>query len=285
MLIIDVICLQDTKVHRQIPLSNILDAIEFEPVEPIGTDDSDSDEAREMARSPTSPRKPRHLHLDRDRERTRTRTSGKGEKGTVVQHAFQVITPQRTFKLCAPSEEEEIKWVAALRALINRERGLMSPTMMTGTMASGLPAMSASASGLPGGGQGQSHAYVQGAQAYVHTGQASRTHSQAPTPSVQPGSEENSYFTLGNPVAINPNNGSNNMTSVPGTPGGGSAGGFTYPIPQQQPQPPQSGRTTRASLPPLVTTPSHTRTRSATQSAKAAVAEVVRRFNPESSTG
>ncbi|KAF8606508.1 PH-domain-containing protein [Ceratobasidium sp. AG-I] len=35
-------------------------------------------------------------------------------------HTFKIITPKRAFMLCAPSEEEEIKWLSAVRALIAR---------------------------------------------------------------------------------------------------------------------------------------------------------------------
>ena len=38
------------------------------------------------------------------------------------EHLFRLITAKRTFVLCAPSEEDEIKWLAAFRALLNRER-------------------------------------------------------------------------------------------------------------------------------------------------------------------
>ncbi|QRV89935.1 pleckstrin homology domain-containing family A member 1 [Ceratobasidium sp. AG-Ba] len=36
------------------------------------------------------------------------------------EHIFKIITPKRAFLLCAPSEEEEIKWLSAVRALIAR---------------------------------------------------------------------------------------------------------------------------------------------------------------------
>ncbi|KAG9104444.1 hypothetical protein FRC06_002390 [Ceratobasidium sp. 370] len=36
------------------------------------------------------------------------------------EHIFKIITPKRSFMLCAPSEEEEIKWLSAVRALIAR---------------------------------------------------------------------------------------------------------------------------------------------------------------------
>lgn len=35
-------------------------------------------------------------------------------------HIFKIITPKRAFMLCAPSEEEEIEWLSAVRALIAR---------------------------------------------------------------------------------------------------------------------------------------------------------------------
>ena len=43
-------------------------------------------------------------------------TSGNGDK----EHIFKIITPKKSFMLCAPSEEEEIKWLSAVRALIAR---------------------------------------------------------------------------------------------------------------------------------------------------------------------
>lgn len=35
-------------------------------------------------------------------------------------HTFKIITTKRTLLLCAPSEEDEIKWLGAVRALIAR---------------------------------------------------------------------------------------------------------------------------------------------------------------------
>ncbi|KAG8700130.1 hypothetical protein FRC09_006162 [Ceratobasidium sp. 395] len=42
--------------------------------------------------------------------------AGSGDK----EHIFKIITPKKSFMLCAPSEEEEIKWLSAVRALIAR---------------------------------------------------------------------------------------------------------------------------------------------------------------------
>lgn len=40
--------------------------------------------------------------------------------GVIPQHTFKIITTQRPFLLSAPSEEEEIQWLSAVRALIAR---------------------------------------------------------------------------------------------------------------------------------------------------------------------
>lgn len=37
------------------------------------------------------------------------------------QHCFKIITPRRTYIVCAPSEEDEIKWLAALQCLVARK--------------------------------------------------------------------------------------------------------------------------------------------------------------------
>jgi pleckstrin homology domain-containing family A member 1/2 len=38
-------------------------------------------------------------------------------------HTFKIITTKRALLLCAPSEEEEIQWLSAVRALIARRSG------------------------------------------------------------------------------------------------------------------------------------------------------------------
>lgn len=52
-----------------------------------------------------------------------------------TENCFKVITPKRTFLLCAPSEEEEIKWLSALQALLTRTRGAASSSAATSTTA------------------------------------------------------------------------------------------------------------------------------------------------------
>lgn len=80
---------QDTKIHRRIPLSQILDAFEYD-VPPA-----------------TAP--PSH-----------TRGGSDEVDHTLLKHTFKIVTTKRTLVLCAPSEEEEIQWLSAVRALIAR---------------------------------------------------------------------------------------------------------------------------------------------------------------------
>lgn len=46
-------------------------------------------------------------------------------------HTFKIVTTQRTLLLCAPSEEDEIKWLGAVRALIARRSGVPGETART----------------------------------------------------------------------------------------------------------------------------------------------------------
>lgn len=88
-------------------------------------------------------------------------SSDAGKKRT--DNSFKIITPKRTFLLCAPSEEEEIKWLSALHALLTRTRGASSvPTLApapgggrgTGGGIGG-PASGQGLGGLAAGGGGQ----------------------------------------------------------------------------------------------------------------------------------
>ena len=40
----------------------------------------------------------------------------------VSSYSFQIVTTERTFVLCVPTEEEEIRWLSALQTLLNRQR-------------------------------------------------------------------------------------------------------------------------------------------------------------------
>ncbi|SRR6266404_4468838 len=96
---------QDTKMHRQIPLSQVLDAFEYD-VPPSTTPPSHSrggsDEVDHMS----------------------------------LKHTFKIVTTKRTMVLCAPSEDEEIQWLSAVRALIARrsDAGVV-PGDVQGTLA------------------------------------------------------------------------------------------------------------------------------------------------------
>ena len=39
-------------------------------------------------------------------------------------HTFKIVTTKRNLLLCAPTEEDEIKWLGAVRALIARRSGV-----------------------------------------------------------------------------------------------------------------------------------------------------------------
>ncbi|KAI0671470.1 hypothetical protein C8Q78DRAFT_973299 [Trametes maxima] len=90
----------DTKPHRQIPLSMIIDALEYDlpPHRNVPSVTSPSAMSPPVISS-SSPDDADAAH------------------GT---HTFKVVTTKRTLLLCAPSEEEEIKWLSAIRALIAR---------------------------------------------------------------------------------------------------------------------------------------------------------------------
>ncbi|OJA17147.1 hypothetical protein AZE42_05100 [Rhizopogon vesiculosus] len=89
---------QDAKLHRQFSFSEILDALEFDmrthkhsaAIPPPSTSPPSSSTAPDDSHGP---------------------------------HTFKIVTTKRTLLLCAPSEEEEIKWLSAIRALIARRSG------------------------------------------------------------------------------------------------------------------------------------------------------------------
>ncbi|KAA1467750.1 PH-domain-containing protein [Dentipellis sp. KUC8613] len=90
----------DTKPHRQIPLSQILDAFEY---------DLPAHRGAPNVTSPPAVSPP-----------PRMGGGGAGDEADPSQHTFKIVTTKRTLLLCAPSEEEEIRWLSAVRALIAR---------------------------------------------------------------------------------------------------------------------------------------------------------------------
>ncbi|TFK33220.1 hypothetical protein BDQ12DRAFT_615588, partial [Crucibulum laeve] len=89
----------DTKPHRQFPFADILDALEY-----------DLPPTRQHAISPGMSSPPI----------APSNSEGDESHGT---HTFKIVTTKRTLLLCAPSEEDEIKWLGAVRALIARRSG------------------------------------------------------------------------------------------------------------------------------------------------------------------
>ena len=80
---------QDTKPHREFKFSQILDALEYE-LPPN----------RQLPPTPQTP----------------------FPNPPTYSHTFKIVTTKRTLLLCAPSEEEEIKWLSAIGALIARRK-------------------------------------------------------------------------------------------------------------------------------------------------------------------
>lgn len=107
----------DSKVHRSIPLDSILDVMEHTSgiVEKTGL------------QSVTGPLSPLRGPTDGNNAMTPGGGGGGTEIGggggrKKVQYSFKIITPARTFLVCAPSEEDEIKWLSALRVCIAAAR-------------------------------------------------------------------------------------------------------------------------------------------------------------------
>ena len=100
--------MQDTKPHRQIPLSLIIDALEYQLPPNKGIPGATSPSA---ASPPIASASPDEL-------------DGAGA------HTFKVVTTKRALLLCAPSEEEEIKWLSAIRALIARRSALPGDSLL-----------------------------------------------------------------------------------------------------------------------------------------------------------
>ncbi|KAH8100965.1 PH-domain-containing protein [Cristinia sonorae] len=93
--------MDSTKPHRQIALAQILDALEYDLPAHRNTPGVNA--------SPVPPHAP----------------SGAADvpDGQLRTHTFKIVTTKRPLLLCAPSEEEEIKWLSAVRALIARRSG------------------------------------------------------------------------------------------------------------------------------------------------------------------
>ncbi|KAF5376173.1 hypothetical protein D9757_009340 [Collybiopsis confluens] len=137
----------DTKPHRQFPFSDILDALEYDVV------------SHRNHHHPPSVSSPTSIEGG----------SSEGGGGPSTAHTFKIITSKRTLLLCAPTEEDEIKWLSAVRALIARRShsgaSAGETSAKTAHTATGGSAASTSASGFAtaaggGGGGSASHTYL-----------------------------------------------------------------------------------------------------------------------------
>ncbi|CEH18908.1 hypothetical protein CBOM_05608 [Ceraceosorus bombacis] len=152
----------DAKSHRQIPLSSILDAIEYTskkqpiltippgPQSPgphspsaisfqLGHGNQDAPERREASggapvgggsgfSATTAAGMASNMSANL--------TGGVGSTGSQKrkkENCFKIITPKRTFVVGAPTEEEEIKWLSALQALLTRSREAQNPSSVKAT--------------------------------------------------------------------------------------------------------------------------------------------------------
>lgn len=201
----------DSRPLTTVPLHAVLDVFSVES--------ADSDEDDDASIQTGKPH--RHTSLRSSTKRDAPPSSGQ------EQHVIRIVTNKRRYDLCAPSEEEEIKWLAAIRALINRERERQAPN----------------SNGASGSDQ-RTTPTKQQQQLNIPT-----IAQQPPTPSSLP---------PGSPVAqsASPTKGAGDYIEA-----GVQAG-------MHSPQTPRF-------------VPTHGRTRSATQTAKNAVADVVRRFHTE----
>ncbi|KAM0752503.1 PH-domain-containing protein [Meredithblackwellia eburnea MCA 4105] len=125
----------DSKIHRQIPLSRILDAIEYDPTAAA---------PQRRAGGPLSPPQQSPSTFDGG-----SGIGGGGPGSGLVggpggaknyENCFKIITPKRTYLVCAPTEEDEIAWLAALQCLVQRKQA--SATTPAAPTASSMPSTS-----------------------------------------------------------------------------------------------------------------------------------------------
>lgn len=93
----------DTKPHRQFSFSQILDALEYRV-------------------APSNRHNPASLASPVGSLPTST-APGSDPDAPQSSHTFKIVTTKRTLLVCAPTEEDEIRWLGAVRALIARRSG------------------------------------------------------------------------------------------------------------------------------------------------------------------
>lgn len=156
------------KPSRQIPLTSILDAIEYtskkiqmptnqtqstplsspgiqSPPMPItfqlGSNNQDVASAAPPASSKESTSAPGDAATHEQTIERKTSVIGHASALTKKkqENCFKIITPKRTYVVCAPTEEEEIKWLSALQALLAHWRSVKGAGPDTTTNATSGP--------------------------------------------------------------------------------------------------------------------------------------------------
>ncbi|KAK4046899.1 hypothetical protein OIO90_006407 [Microbotryomycetes sp. JL221] len=142
----------DTKIHRQIPITRILDAIEYEPtrgkqksmgggggaLSPLINNDSNLSGLNGVGSTPlTSPgggiaTTTTTTPSDQMPHIESMNSHHNNHQNKNYENCFKIITPKRTYLVCAPTEEDEIKWLAALQCLVARKSGKLGPTTPVG---------------------------------------------------------------------------------------------------------------------------------------------------------
>ncbi|TRM64287.1 hypothetical protein BD626DRAFT_491338 [Schizophyllum amplum] len=119
----------DAKAHRQFPFAEILDALEYDV--------------------------PSHRHKDPSHATSPPPAEAVPEEAADA-HTFKIVTTKRTLLVCAPSEEDEIKWLGAIRALVHRrtESGVVPGQSAKGAEGATGVGASAATPGGPGGSSG-----------------------------------------------------------------------------------------------------------------------------------
>lgn len=280
---------QETKAQQVIPLSSILDALEV--LDPA-SDGNESD--RLSAHGHTHPV---HSHSHHTFTHAQSPTSSsrqfmRGRLGPVStstdtrpskddEHIFRLITAKRTFHLCAPTEEDEIKWLAAFRALLEQQRGERSASFNVG----GSSAQSSQ--------QAQAQAQPQPQpQPQAQAGQGRRL--SVPIITQQPPTPGQSSFSLDSSVqdpltpntvleSPGPSSGVTPLSASPSASQTTPTTTTTHPELRSQQSQPQDVPSAQSQVQVGGMPSSHTgqRPRSATYTAKSAVADVVRRFHAE----
>ncbi|WVQ91646.1 hypothetical protein IAS59_005449 [Cryptococcus gattii] len=279
----------ETKAQQVIPLSSILDALEV--LDPA-SDGNESD--RLSAHGHTHPV---HSHSHHTFTHAQSPTSSsrqimRGRLGPVStstdirpskddEHIFRLITAKRTFHLCAPTEEDEIKWLAAFRALLEQQRGERSASFNVG----GSSAQSSQ--------QAQAQAQPQPQpQPQAQAGQGRRL--SVPIITQQPPTPGQSSFSLDSsvqdPLTTNtvlespgPSSGVTPLSASPSASQTTPTATTTHSELRSQQSQPQDVPSAQSQVQVGGMPSSHTgqRPRSATYTAKSAVADVVRRFHAE----